>query len=154
MVCMMTYGLLDGEYGNPCCFSYHFVYYFMWKLRTGLQTDTDQESIHIHMQISQQALHTSTAFLPKLHLYPSFPTRIPLHHFALICLPHITKSLFIGIYRGFYLFSYKKNWEYFLFVMFPIYGRELAQFPISLLFFPDSHISMSLLGLSVPSLWI
>lgn len=38
--------------------------------------------------------------------------------------------------------------------MLPIYGRELAQFPISLLFFPDSHISMSLLGLSLPSQWI
>lgn len=38
--------------------------------------------------------------------------------------------------------------------MLPIYGRELAQFAISLLFFPDSHISMSLLGLSLPSQWI
>lgn len=38
--------------------------------------------------------------------------------------------------------------------MLPIYGGELAQFPISLLFFPDSRISMSLLGLSLPSQWI
>lgn len=84
------------------------------------------------------------SFQPKLHLYPPHsplqPPCMLLHHFTLICLPHIFKSLFIGIYRGFHHFPYKGRGVFpLLLAMLPIYGGELAQFPMSLLLFPDMH---------------
>lgn len=65
------------------------------------------------MQISQQALYASTLSNQNYTFIRPPPPASLLHHFALICLPHISKSLFIGIYRGFYHFSYKKDGEYF-----------------------------------------
>lgn len=96
------------------------------------------------------------SYQPKLHLYPSSPTCIPAPPLLSACF--ISPNPFLlGFIKAFITFHIKRTGEYFPFFfspMLPIYGRELAQFPISLLFFPDSHITMSLLGLSLPSQWI
>lgn len=84
--------------------SFHFVL-----LYKSSNWDTKPKTTQLYMQISQQALYVST--LPNQNytfIHPPPPACL-LHHFALICLPHISKSLFIGIYRGFYHFSYKRT---------------------------------------------
>lgn len=107
------------------------------------------------MQISQQALYASTLSNQNYTFIHPPPPASLLHRFAFICFPHISKSLFIGIYQGFYHFSYKKDGEYFpsFLQCCPFMEENWRNFR-SLLFFPDSHISMSLLGLSLPSQWI
>lgn len=99
-------------------------------------------------QISQQAMSTST-LPPKLHLYPVCSTCI-----TLICLLYISKSLFIGIYQGFYHFSYKRMGSIsppFCNVAHLWHRIGVISDPSTIL--SDSHISMSLLGLSLPSQW-
>lgn len=99
-------------------------------------------------QISQQAMSTST-LPPKLHLYPVSSTCI-----TLIGLLYISKSLFIGIYQGFYHFSYKRMGSIsppFCNVAHLWHRIGVISDPSTIL--SDSHISMSLLGLSLPSQW-
>lgn len=106
----------------------------------------------LHMQISQQAFNTlSNQNYTFIHPLP--PASLST---TFMCFLRVSKSLFIELLsRLLSLFIEKRGGVFpLLFAMLPIYSRELAQFPIFLVFFPDSHISMSLLGLSLPSQWI
>lgn len=87
--------------------------YFIREFKTG----SCQTGMQSHMQISQQALYASILFHQNYTFIRLSPPASLLHHFTLICLPHISKSLFIGIYQGFYHFSYKKDGEYFPFFL-------------------------------------
>lgn len=122
-------------------------------LRTSHRSSSVSRSqiIQLLTQISQQAVHTFTlstkitplSVLPHLHPTPPFLSsylQIPFYW-------DLSGLLSLFMYKARRVFP-------LLLATMPIYGRELAQFPISLLFFPDVRISMSLLRLSLPSQWI
>lgn len=129
-----------------------FILFYFTSHQTGIQSQKPPNSI--------------CRFPSRPCTFPPFPTKIT----PLSILPHLhacstilllsvclisPNPFLLGFIEAFITFHIKGRGVFpLLFVMLPIYGRELAQFPISLLFFPDSHISMSLLGLSLPSQWI
>lgn len=99
--------------GIVALFTFHFSLLYMGVQNTLSNWYAKPKTTQLLMQISQQALYTTTLSNQNYTLIHPPPPAALLHHFALICLPHISKSLFIGIDRGFYHFSYKKDGEYF-----------------------------------------
>lgn len=99
--------------GIVALFTFHFGLLYRVVQDTSSNWYAKPKAMQLHTQISQQALYTSTLSNQNYTLIHPSPPATLLHHFTFICLPHISKSLFIGIDRGFYHFSYKKDGEYF-----------------------------------------
>lgn len=120
--------------------------------QTGMQSQKTSNSIHRFPSRPCTLLLfptkiTPLSILPHLHPYST----ISLLSACLIS----TNPFLLGFIEAFITFHIKRTRSISPpFCNVAHLRRELAQFPISLLFFPDSHISMSLLGLSLPSQWI